>query len=295
MGKGVELSEWADTMSVDGDGNVTITGDLTFESLTSVGPVDITGDTQITGTLDVTGQATFDSAFYLPNNTSIRIRNAADTDYRSVMRMAGTDRIVFQGESMSFSVALETNDGTADAALILSADLNADFRGDIQIEDTKAIDFGNVSSTSTGTPGNRRLVDYEEGTFEPVLTCAVPGDLAISYNINHGTYTKIGNSVTFALLIECSSFTHTTAAGIIQVTGLPFTAANDIPVTLSTSIDEWTAPVNVAQINGYVSPNTTVIEFAKTKDDGTSMQDASILEFLTGSTPIIMLSGTYRI
>lgn len=70
------------------------------------------------------------------------------------------------------------------------------------------------------------LDDYEESTWTPVLTFATPGDLAVAYAIRIGTYTKIGNKVFCNLYVQLNSFTHTTAAGQLRITGLPFNAGS---------------------------------------------------------------------
>jgi hypothetical protein len=66
------------------------------------------------------------------------------------------------------------------------------------------------------------LDDYEEGTWTPVLTFATPGDLSVAYSNQSGMYTKVGRVVNISLLIATSTFTHTTASGAVNVTGLPF-------------------------------------------------------------------------
>ncbi len=75
-----------------------------------------------------------------------------------------------------------------------------------------------VPSTDPNT-----LDDYEEGTWTPVLTFATPGDLAVTYTTQAGTYTKKGREVTMHFNIVTASFTHTTASGNVQITGSPFT------------------------------------------------------------------------
>lgn len=72
------------------------------------------------------------------------------------------------------------------------------------------------------TPG----LTYQEGTWTPVFTFATPGNLSVSYSVQVGFYTRIGNLVTAGFLITTSAFTHTTASGTAQITGLPFTSAN---------------------------------------------------------------------
>lgn len=70
--------------------------------------------------------------------------------------------------------------------------------------------------------GAAALVDYQEGTWTPVLTFPTPGDLAVAYTLQGGTYTKIGRQVTAHFNLTTSSFTHTTASGNLTITGLPF-------------------------------------------------------------------------
>lgn len=69
---------------------------------------------------------------------------------------------------------------------------------------------------------------YSEGTWTPVLTFATPGDLSVAYAANSqvGTYIKIGKLVIAAFNIATSTFTHTTASGALQVSGLPFASKN---------------------------------------------------------------------
>jgi hypothetical protein len=66
------------------------------------------------------------------------------------------------------------------------------------------------------------LDDYEEGTWTPALTFETPGDLAITYAAQRGSYTRIGDMVICEFAIVTSLFTHTTASGQVSITGLPF-------------------------------------------------------------------------
>jgi hypothetical protein len=65
------------------------------------------------------------------------------------------------------------------------------------------------------------------GTWTPVLTFATPGDLSVTYSSNSGTYVKIGNLVIAQFVLITSAFTHTTASGDCQITGLPFASGMD--------------------------------------------------------------------
>mgnify|MGYP001602604691 CR=1 FL=1 len=68
------------------------------------------------------------------------------------------------------------------------------------------------------------LDDYEEGTWTPVLTFVTPGNLNVVYSEQVGTYTKIGNLVRLSFRIATSTFTHTTASGAVNITGIPFSS-----------------------------------------------------------------------
>ena len=76
------------------------------------------------------------------------------------------------------------------------------------------------------------------GTWTPVLTFATPGNLSVSYIAQAGTYMKIGPMVIAQFGVVTSSFTHTTASGDLQVTGLPFTSFSAAWIT-GTGAGSW--------------------------------------------------------
>jgi hypothetical protein len=68
------------------------------------------------------------------------------------------------------------------------------------------------------------LVLPTRGAWTPVLTAATPGDLNVAYSTQIGRYSKFGRYTTLWWNIATSTFTRTTAAGALQITGSPFTA-----------------------------------------------------------------------
>lgn len=72
--------------------------------------------------------------------------------------------------------------------------------------------------------GTAAATVYETGTFTPVLTCVTPGDLSVSYSVQSGGYTKIGDTLVSTVRLVCTP-TFTTASGQLRITGMPFTAA----------------------------------------------------------------------
>lgn len=81
-------------------------------------------------------------------------------------------------------------------------------------------------ATQNASADANTLDDYEEGSWTPTLTFATPGDQSIAYTLRTGVYTKIGRVVHIQFTIVTSTFTHTTAAGNLSVTGLPFAAGS---------------------------------------------------------------------
>jgi hypothetical protein len=74
-----------------------------------------------------------------------------------------------------------------------------------------------------GTGSANHLDDYEEGTFTPTLGGSTTNP-TVTYAIQSGVYTKIGNMITATVVIGTSA--NTGGAGSIQIKGLPFAAKN---------------------------------------------------------------------
>lgn len=74
--------------------------------------------------------------------------------------------------------------------------------------------------------GNEILQDYEEGTFTPGITFVTPGDLDVTYSVQLGWFTRIGNRYFCDFAIATATFTHTTASGSLRITGAPDTIKN---------------------------------------------------------------------
>ena len=88
---------------------------------------------------------------------------------------------------------------------------------------------GITLGTAVGTyNAANTLDDYEEGTWTPALTFETAGDLSVVYAAERiGTYSKIGDLVIAQFSVQCTTFTHTTASGNLQMTGLPFASVRN--------------------------------------------------------------------
>lgn len=75
--------------------------------------------------------------------------------------------------------------------------------------------------------------------WTPVVTFATPGDLSVSYSIQRGWRVKVGQFVVADFDIGTSAFTHTTAAGTLQITGLPDAASSADANYLAVGTLQW--------------------------------------------------------
>jgi len=102
----------------------------------------------------------------------------------------------------------------------------------VQSSTTKQVSVANltagraVGATSIQFGSGSVLSSYEEGTWTPVLTFTVPGDVSVTYSRQFGSYTKIGNKVFINFYVTTTAFTYTTASGSLIISGLPFTSKN---------------------------------------------------------------------
>lgn len=117
----------------------------------------------------------------------------------------------------------------------------------------KGIDF----SADPSAPGmtSELLDDYEEGTWTPVAVGTSTAGTG-TYQIQVGTYTKIGRVVYVQMQLRWSAHTGT---GDMNVSGLPFTSANIVQSQMPVgSYDVGLTALNI--LSARQTPNTTRIE-----------------------------------
>jgi hypothetical protein len=78
-----------------------------------------------------------------------------------------------------------------------------------------------------GTGAANLLDDYEEGTFTPTYTTSGTDFSSITYDIQEGYYTKVGNMVNVRGFIRTDSITVGSASGDVRISNLPFSAQNN--------------------------------------------------------------------
>lgn len=174
--------------------------------------------------------------------------------------------------------------------------------------DALKLNAANPSSTGLFTLGGGQLAfpavqnpsadantldDYEEGTWTPTLTFATPGNLAVTYGTRLGSYTKIGREVILRFHIATSAFTWTTASGLLQISGLPFTAS---AVQGSRGSLEWSGVTKASytQLTTIVGTGAAVIT-VNGSGSGVGSSNVVATDLPSGGTVLLIGTITYMV
>lgn len=127
------------------------------------------------------------------------------------------------------------------------------------------------------------------GTWTPMFTFATPGDLAVVYTNQVGTYAKIGSLVYVSFQISFTP-TYTTSAGSSEISGVPYPGITSPGTVTSYGIignynANITLPAGRTQLGFQVQGNPSLIDLIAL-GSGTA---AAVL------TPTEMVSGTAKV
>lgn len=155
---------------------------------------------------------------------------------------------------------------------------------------------GQIKFPATANPSSdaNTLDDYEEGTFTPAFGFVTTDATSWTYANQQGTYTKIGNAVTFAIRCQVSTFTKGAAAGNFQVKGLPFTVGSGVPSGNATCV-----------MTGYTKAGFTTLVFAtqggstnsliNASGSGNTITNLAVGDFTTLTAVEVRAGGTYYV
>jgi hypothetical protein len=135
---------------------------------------------------------------------------------------------------------------------------------------------------------------YEEGTWTAVLTCGTPGDLAVTYTTQTGTYQRLGNRCTINFNIVTSAFTWTTASGNVKITGLPFTADAAVANNWGSVMFSGFTGIGYTQMNSTVNAANTSVNLILS-GTGVAISTATIAQFPTGGSVILRGTASFQI
>ena len=160
---------------------------------------------------------------------------------------------------------------------------------------TAAKGFNFTANTPTAGMTSQLLNWYEEGTFTPVITCATPGDLSVTYSTQLGRYTRIGNRCLINITLLTSAFTWTTASGGLRVTGLPFTpnnaSNNNQPLAL---IFQGITKAGYTQFAAITDYGITELVFSAS-GTAVGVSAVTIANVPSAGTVYLTISGQYQI
>lgn len=129
------------------------------------------------------------------------------------------------------------------------------------------------------------------GTWTPSITFVTPGDLAGAFSTQIGTYSKFGNQVEVTLQLASSAFTHTTAAGELRITGLPFTVDS---VAGTSGAGDWGGITKAGYTDLVARPvaSTTQLRVAAS-GSGVAASSVTAADMPTGGTVRLVFTVTY--
>jgi hypothetical protein len=149
-------------------------------------------------------------------------------------------------------------------------------------------DTGNAYTLVAGVV---TLMGSQQGTWTPVLTFATPGNLSVAYSVQVGVYARTGNAFFIDAELVTSTFTHTTASGVLRVTGLPFTSAAAGSFRLAL---QWggITKATYTDVVGVVSNGTTIVQF-QASGSGVAPSNVTAADMPTGGSVVLRFSGLY--
>ena len=172
---------------------------------------------------------------------------------------------------------------------------NADINSSAAIALTKLASTGTLTvdniqfpATQVASANANNLDDYEEGTFTPAWAFSTSG--SVTYNIQSGKYTKIGNVVYFQIETQTASIS--SPSGNATITGLPFTSRSTnaggafILYKRRFSTDMPNLAINAAESNTILYINKQATNGQETPLAGTDFSSG-------GSQNSLFLTGQY--
>lgn len=172
-------------------------------------------------------------------------------------------------------------------ALDLKPDQTAHFGNNIVLPSGNGIDF----SATSGTGTSELFDDYEEGTFTPIYE-ASSSNPTVTYDIQAGHYTKIGNVCHCIIRIRTDAVSG--GSGNLRLAGLPFAAKSAASSAMSGGItvnraDSFTTNTPA---NGLITGGAQYIEFYTDAAWGTQVTTSNLTN--SANSNQLILSVVYQ-
>ena len=189
-------------------------------------------------------------------------------------------------------------DGIITSAKIVDGTIvNADINASAGLVLTKLASTGTLTvdniqfpATQVASANANNLDDYEEGTFTPAWSFSTSG--SVSYNIQTGKYTKIGNVVYYQCETQTSSIS--SPSGNATITGLPFTSrSTNAGGAFILYKRRWTTDMPNLTINSAESNTILYINKQATTGQETALAGSDFSNTASGNS--FFLAGFYYV
>tara|TARA_R110000868_G_scaffold103112_2_gene284065 strand:- start:17454 stop:18236 length:783 start_codon:yes stop_codon:yes gene_type:complete len=136
---------------------------------------------------------------------------------------------------------------------------------------------------------------YEEGTFTPTYTTSNGAFASVTYGFQNGKYVRIGKMVYITLSMRTTAANITGATGLLQVAGLPFTAATQSLGAASMNVSYASIFANVRPMGAYVASGGTVMYLTYISNPvGSNWVELNATELSTANPANqLLLTGSY--
>lgn len=142
----------------------------------------------------------------------------------------------------------------------------------------------------TGTDAWALLPYTPLTSWTPVLSFGTPGNLSVAYSTQQGSYMVLGGMCLAEFAVITSTFTHTTASGLLQITGLPISTTNTAGYQANGAC-QWrgVTKASFTDVNAQMAANTATVTFSIS---GSGQVSTSVVaaDMPTGGT--VVLRGT---
>lgn len=200
----------------------------------------------------------------------------------------------------TFGGTFTQNGANADAVVALEGQFGsvADYsrsvalRGALTVPGPLTVSGGQIAfpATQSASADANTLDDYEEGSFTPGLTFG-GASAGMTFSLQAGTYTKVGNRVDFSLALTLSD--KGTSTGIAYITGLPFTvAASPVGFPVSVVMAAFTSGIatNGLYAQAVGSAATVRLDKGSTTTSTTQLTNTDFT-----NTTLLRVNGTYNV
>ena len=156
-----------------------------------------------------------------------------------------------------------------------SGSLKAWSSGTIDVGPSGGIYFSNSTDAAGAT--SEILSDYEEGDWSPTFAPAVGSFAALTMDVIHARYIKIGSLVHLEAYIRTDNVDTTGASGNLIISGLPYATNNFAAVNVGYS-ENWTT----VPLSGWIGSAGILLQKRATVNSNSTA--LSVSDMTTGST-----------